>query len=136
MSDERQFKEFVFNAKQMAAEVMSTDHVSAEVVTNTKDLVQIITAFEAKLDDSTGQSGDMRILKGRYEKLKRDSADALKEVERVKTKVIPVIISELRSITSSTNVIVRENAKTPESESSKAAVIIQGSIKKIIAAFN
>lgn len=135
MQEDKTFREFLHKTQEKSEEIINSSHIGTDVIENTKDLLQIINMLRNKLDDTSGQSGDMRVLKRRFDQLKVDSQKAIKDVERFNLKVIPQVVIALKQITAQTNIISREHAKTPDSASAKAAQAIESAVQKVIKNF-
>jgi molecular chaperone GrpE (heat shock protein) len=129
--DQLVIKQFMHQAQKNGQEILLQTHVSADIKSVVKDLLQVCDNFQNLLGSSSGQSADARVIKRKYEQSKQELKAAEAKVEAAKS-VILSIVEEIKSINGEATTIAKRHENEPGSPDTTSVSNIKRMTSKII----
>ena len=120
----RELEELKKKTLEEADKFLGYDHVGEAVKECIENLITIIKSLQLELADAESGTGDISLMKRRYEQLKKDHREIERKFEKFNEKNVPLIAVELKSIL--TAAVAIGSAAQPIKESAQK---IAGQIK-------
>lgn len=132
MSDDQQvLRVFLNETREKADAITSQSHVSAEIKSVVKDLLQICDNFSDLMAQSSGMSADARVLKKKHDQLKIDMRTVETRLEAAK-KLFLSIIEEIKGINAEVVALAKKHEGNPGAAELLCASRIKAHTQKMV----